>query len=299
MIKKLTIALFSLVLFTTACKKSTDTTNPVVPPVNPTLADNDPLLLGNPTEAATSVSMTQNYLIDQTYYKEAYNSVRGIPRWVAWHLQSEDQGSTARQGDFRPDTKLPTSWYQVTASSYSTGGQPTFDRGHNCPSGDRTASIPQNSSTFLMTNMIPQAPSFNQGTWGTLENYIRTIVGTNYEAYIYMGNYGQGGVGSNGVTTQTVDNGNVWVPAQVYKIVVIMPKGTGDLSRIDTSATILAVNMPNSSTVFPSGSNNAWHNYVTTISSIEQSLTANGYDANFLSSVNATVRNYLKTKVYQ
>ncbi|WP_255412675.1 DNA/RNA non-specific endonuclease [Chitinophaga sp. S165] len=39
-----------------------------------------------------------------------------------------------------------------------------MDRGHNCPSADRTSTT-ANSSTFLMTNMIPQAPQNNQQTW--------------------------------------------------------------------------------------------------------------------------------------
>lgn len=83
----------------------------------------------------------------------------GTPNWVAWHLQSEDMGSAPRQDDFRSDNTLPSAWYRVVSTSYSGSG---FDRGHNCPSADRTSTIAANSSTFYMTNMIPQAPTLNQ-----------------------------------------------------------------------------------------------------------------------------------------
>ncbi|PKK34676.1 hypothetical protein BWI96_20840 [Siphonobacter sp. SORGH_AS_0500] len=58
---------------------------------------------------------------------------------------------------------------------------------------DRTASEIDNSATFLMTNMIPQAPSLNRGLWSDLEEYCRTRVKLGYEAYIYAGGYGTGG----------------------------------------------------------------------------------------------------------
>ena len=51
------------------------------------------------------------------------------------------------------------------STSYSGSG---FDRGHNCPSADRTGSTADNTATFLMTNMMPQAPTNNQQTWAHL-----------------------------------------------------------------------------------------------------------------------------------
>jgi len=93
---------------------------------------------------------------------------------VSWHLGPADLGSAARQDDFRADTDLPSGWYQVKPSDYTGYG---FDRGHNCPSADRTATLDDNSATFLMSNMMPQAPQNNQQTWGNLEDYYRKLVG--------------------------------------------------------------------------------------------------------------------------
>ena len=152
--------------------------------------DNNNLLLGNPTNAQPSINSASNYLMDQTYYTESYNRDKGTPNWVSWHISSTDLGSSSRANNFRADINLPSGWYQVSNTSYSGSG---FDRGHNCPSGDRTSDNTANSSTFLMTNMIPQAPKNNQQTWAGLENYVRTLVQAGSEVYVVMGSYGSGG----------------------------------------------------------------------------------------------------------
>jgi endonuclease G len=224
--------------------------------------------------------------------------MRGIPVWVGWHLQSEDQGSAPRQDDFRGDPALPAGWYQVQDNSYSGSG---FDRGHNCPSADRTSTVAANSSTFLMTNIIPQAPKLNQGPWAGLEDYTRTLVGTTKEAYIFMGNHGEGGYNFNNLYATTINNGNVTVPEKVWKVVVLMPKGNNDLSRIDSSATVIVVNMPNDNRLYSIGGsgNNAWRNYITSIAALETEANANGVSLNMLGTIPSGLRNHLKSKVYQ
>ncbi|GAA4325128.1 DNA/RNA non-specific endonuclease [Flaviaesturariibacter amylovorans] len=290
---KLTLAGAVLLLTITACdKKKTITDEPVPAPV--ALADNHPLLLGNPTDARRSAQFSENYLMEEPTYAIAYSASRGIPVWAAWHLSSEEQGPVNRQDDFRENPNLPASWYDVRPADYSST---TFDRGHNVPSEDRTASIAANSSTFLMTNMIPQAPQFNQGPWANMETYIRSQIGTTTEAYIYMGNYGVGGVGTNGVVSNAISSGNVTVPKNVYKIVVFMPKGGDDANRIDTSARVLAVDMPNDNRLYPTGSSaTAWQSYKVPIDSIEARLARAGRPHTFLGAVHADVRNYLRMK---
>ncbi|RYY87237.1 MAG: DNA/RNA non-specific endonuclease [Chitinophagaceae bacterium] len=291
---KLKLAAAAMLLFAaTACKKnSTDTTAETAQPL--VVEENDPLYLGNPTNARLSAEFSENYLMREIGYSEAYSASRGIPVWVAWHLQTEDQGPVNRQDDFRENPRLPASYYDVRPNDYTAN----FDKGHNCPSEDRTNTVAANSSTFLMTNMIPQAPRFNQGPWANLEDYIRTQVLPGNEAYIYMGNYGVGGSGNNGVMTTTIGFGNVTVPKMVYKIVVIMPKGTDDRNRIDTSARVLAVDMPNDNTLYGgTGANTLWRSYMVPIDSIEARLARSGRPHNFLTEVaKEDVRSYLKRK---
>jgi endonuclease G len=219
----------------------------------------------------------------RTYYSLSYNRDRGEPNWVSWHVQASDLGSVARQNDFRADATLPVSWYHVQNTSYSGSG---FDRGHNCPSGDRTSTVDANSATFLMTNMIPQAPNNNEQTWANMENYIRTLVTAGNEVYVIMGSYGTGGTGSSG-TLNSVDNGHVNVPSNIWKVVVVLSNGSGDLSRVTTSTRVIAVNTPNINTI-----NSDWKQYRTSVDAIE---SATGYD--LLSNVPASVQSVIEAQV--
>lgn len=296
MTRSLPWVLAALLLFS-SCKKSTDNTTPpvILPPVA-VPGDNDPLLPGNPTNAIASPGFPENYLKDNGYYKLAYSNSRRIPVWVGWHFQSEDKGSTPRQDDFRADTQLPAGWYEVQGNDYSGSG---FDRGHNCPSADRTSTVSANSSTFLMTNMIPQAPTFNQGPWAGLEDFTRnTLVGTSNEAFIYMGNTGSGGFNANGLY-HTITNGYVTVPRKVWKVILVIPKGNSDLSRIHSDATVLVVNMPNDNSLYTTSGTTAWRNYLTTINALETDAVNNGVPLNLLRDVADSIKSVLKNKLYQ
>ena len=292
MLKKLLPLSLCFLVVLGSCKKDKDP-DPVVP-VNPAQPnDTDHMLLGNPTNATSNAGNGNNYFKDNVYYKLGYSSSRGIPIWVSWHLQSSDLGGVPRQDDFRPDN-LPSSYYAVSSFSYNGSG---FDRGHNVPSADRTSSVAANSSTFLMTNIIPQAPTFNQGPWEGLEDYIRnTLVSSANEAFIVMGNYGTGGKGSGGVMVNTIDNGNVTVPARVWKVVVVIPKGNNDSSRITSTATVLAVDMPNDNTLYTTSNKTAWRSYTLTVRELETRANTAGVPLNLFSNLSAAVANGLKDK---
>lgn len=247
--------------------------------------DNGNSLLGNPSAATTSTTNYNNYLMETTYYSSSYSRDRGIPNWVSWHIDTDDLGTTPRQDDFRSNTTLPSGWYRVLSSSYSGSG---FDRGHYCPSADRTSSVAANSATFLMTNMMPQAPNNNQQTWNSLESYTRSLVtSSGKEVYVVCGAYGQGGTGSNGGVTTTIDNGKVTVPNRTWKIIVVLDKGTNDLSRISSSTRVIAVDMPNTNSI-----NTDWRTYRTTVDAIE---TATGY--NLLSALSTTIQNTIEARI--
>jgi endonuclease G, mitochondrial len=247
-------------------------------------SDNDHMLMGNPSNAVTdAINYQNNYLMKKTYYALSYSRSRATPNWVSWHIYSGDLGSTPRQDDFRADATLPSGWYQVGSTSYSGSG---FDRGHNCPSADRTLTVAANSSTFLMTNMIPQAPQNNQQTWANMENYVRSLVTAGNEVYVIMGSYGTGGTGSNG-TFNTIDAGRITVPNRIWKVVVVIPNGSNDLSRVTTSTRVIAVNTPNINTL-----SSDWKTFRTSVDAIE---AATGYD--LLSNVSSTVQSVIESTV--
>src|SRR5205085_3076736 len=91
------------------------------------------------------------------------------------------------------------------------------------------------------------------------------------ELYIVAGPLGVGGTGSAGGVTTTLANGHVTVPASTWKVVLVLPKQTGDdVSRVTCSTRTIAVLMPNTQTI-----NIDWHTYLTTVDAVEAST---GYD---------------------
>ncbi len=258
-------------------------------------ADNENLLLGNPSGAkpldAAALTMPvvggelspvptanfDNFLVEKPQYSLSYNRKNGGPNWVAWHLAQEDRGHSGRSENFRPDETLPADC-QVKPTDYRGSG---YDRGHQCPSGDRTANADLNSATFLMSNMLPQAPDLNRIVWNKFEEYCRDQLkmGVN-EEYIVCG-----GVGSK----ETIADGKVNVPVSCWKIAVILPVGDDDLKRIDANTRIVAVNIPNDDAAL---AGKTWRDFLVSVDSIE---TATGYD--FLSNVPKDVQDTLEAKV--
>lgn len=224
------------------------------------------LLLGNPSGATADPANFNNYLMMKPQYALSYSRDRGTPNWVSWHMHQDWFGTAPRQNDFRADTTLPEEWYRVSPSSYTGSG---FDLGHNVPPADRTKTGVDYSATFLMTNMIPQAPNNNQIAWAFLEDFTRNLVHTGKEVYVIMGNYGIGGTGTNG-SAQTIDKGRVTVPKRIWKVLVVLRKGEYDIDRITTDTRVIAVDIPNSNTM-----DMEWGTYRTSVDSIEQ---ATGFD---------------------
>jgi len=237
--------------------------------VNGTLPNEDPLLLGNPSGATNNVANENNYLMTKAGYSLSWNRSRNIPNWTAWRLDSSWIGS-ANDGSFAPDSSLPNGWYQVTPSDYS---EPVYDRGHMCPSGDRTVNQTINTETYLMTNMVPQLPENNQGPWVDLENYCRTLAAQGNEIYIISGGHGQAVNGSNQpITIGSTAQNRVVVPKVTWKVVLVLANGNNDLTRASSRATrVFGVIMSNESIVQAT----PWRNYRVTVDAVEY-LT--GYD---------------------
>ena len=245
------------------------------PTATPPTSSNVHLTMGNPSNAVTNASFPTNYLMEKTQYALAYNRDNATPNWVSWHLDTSWLGSTPRQDDFRADTTLPAGWYQVGASSYSGSG---YDRGHMCPSGDRTSSVATNSATFLMTNMIPQAPDNNQRSWASLESYCRTLANSGNELYIISGGNGISGF---------INNGNVAIPTYTWKVIIVLPNGSNDVSRVTGSTRVIAVWVSNQN-----GISSDWRTFRVSADSVEANT---GYD--FFSNVPTAIQAQIESVI--
>jgi endonuclease G len=262
--------------FTSPTPTPTPTPNPSpTPSPSPTPVPSEHLTMGNPSNAVTNLAQPDNYLMEKPQYSMSYNRDNGESNWVSWHLDASWLGSAPRQNDFRADTTLPTGWYQVQATDYSGSG---FDRGHMCPSADRTITITANSATFLMTNMIPQLPANNQGVWANLESYCRTLVSQGNELYIVSG--GQG-------LQYFIANGHVAVPANTWKVIIVLPVGSNDVSRVTATTRTIAVVIPNSGSI-----GTDWKAYRVSVDQVE---AITGFD--FFSNVPTPIQNVIEANV--
>jgi endonuclease G len=200
------------------------------------------MLLGNPSQAGNDPRARDNYLMVKPFFALSYNDTKGIPNWVSWRVTVADLGDAPRKQDFDPDVALPVSFRQVQSREYTRSG---FDRGHMCPHSDRAANQDMSFATFVMTNIIPQAPNVNRKAWEQLESYGRDLVKEqNVRLYVIAGPIGQGGRGSSGVRESI--GGGVCVPAECWKIIVVLPEaGSDDLAKVSPATRVISVDMPN------------------------------------------------------
>jgi uncharacterized repeat protein (TIGR01451 family) len=211
--------------------------------------------LGDPSGAIADTNNHQHYLIQRTVEAIDYNDTFGVPNWASWDLTASDLGSSGRSPNFTADTNLPSAFYKVTTTDYSGSG---FDRGHMCPSADRTDNDADNALVFLMSNIIPQAGNMNSGVWASFENYCRSLAQSGNELLIICG---PGGF--NGSFIQPSQR--AFIPGYAWKIVVVVPAGSGTaLSRITSATRVIAIKIPNINSV-----SSNWQDFVTSAREIE------------------------------
>ena len=237
--------------------------------------------LGNPSKATTDVSNVDNYLMLKPEYVLSYSKSRNLANWASWQLNRSWMGDVKRQNNFHPDPALPKGWFHVTTKDYSGSG---FDRGHLVNSEDRGQSVETNSSTFLMTNIVPQSPENNQGVWVQLEEYSRDLAKQGKELYIVAGGHGTGGEGKNGEASEL--KGKIAVPATMWKVILVLDDSSKGLAGVTASSRAIAVIMPNNQ-----GRNGKWTDFCATVSDVEK-LT--GYD--FFSNVPPDIQKQIELK---
>lgn len=214
---------------------------------------------GTPADAKHDPASKDAYLMERDQYVLSYNDSKKIPNWVCWNLTKSDIGKTDRSA-FAVDPDLPDGFRKIKHADYDGSG---FDRGHMCPSKDRSDTEENNKIAFFMTNIVPQAPNNNQKAWKNLEEKCRRIAEEGKELYVASGPHGQGGVGRDNTRHTHVGKGvQIEVPEAVWKVVLVLP-GKDDLPT-QNSRTI-AVWMPNDQSI-----GDDWKPYIVSVSDVEK-----------------------------
>ncbi len=132
--------------------------------------------------AADQILFNRYYLVGYSYYfRQA--------KWALEIISSDRPYITAekvkRLNNFRPDFRVPEA-FRADLVDYTNSG---FNRGHLVASANKLETELQNSETFLLSNMSPQAPNFNQQIWRNLEMAIRELDARKniFETYVISG----------------------------------------------------------------------------------------------------------------
>lgn len=176
-------------------------------------------LTATPTPAATTWDISAGMLlpapkdgeevINHKHYSLVYSEEDEQARWVAYELTAEEaSGGLERSGNFKVDPLIATG--SAKPSDYTGSG---YDRGHLAPAADMSFSETALKESFYMSNVSPQAPSFNRGKWKELEGEVRAAAIEWGAAYIVTGPV------LDGQKLGIIGASEVTVPKRFYKIV--------------------------------------------------------------------------------
>jgi endonuclease G len=199
------------------------------------LRDNPHVEIGIPlSQTDTSI------IVSRKQYVVSWDYEHRTPEWVAWNLNKRVLGDVVRSNVFRLDRDLDEALADQNRESVGPNDYKAscLDRGHQVPSGDRTATTPDNEATFLMSNIIPQSAHLNRRTWVSLERFLRRQVLENSQhIQIFAGSV----VDPKGRAIGPRDD--IQVPLKNFKIAVLMPASRNTPSR--KSMRFFVVDFPN------------------------------------------------------
>lgn len=122
--------------------------------------------------------------LQKNSYVVYYNIARQIPALVAWNLTKKNLGRHHRPSNvsFRQDVECPKP--RAKAQSYVNTG---YQRGHLCPSADRSADNTQMRATFVMSNVAPMTVVLNTVQWAQAEDYSRLLAKYGHDCHLMAG----------------------------------------------------------------------------------------------------------------
>lgn len=131
--------------------------------------DNSVSVISDLTEVNIPPSLNARML---TYpgFTVSFNADTHQPNYVAWELtrdEAQSQKTSRHSASFAPDPEVEGC---ATLDDYRRSG---YDRGHMAPAGDMKWDSVAMQSSFLLTNISPQAHDLNQGSWRALEEKCR------------------------------------------------------------------------------------------------------------------------------
>lgn len=157
-------------------------------------------------------------------YSFYFSAAHYLSYWVAYPLNSSLMGGSGmRDKNFYFDPLLPNSMQADLTFSY----RGNYDRGHQLPARDRSASVASNTQTFYATNMTPQRSQFNQKIWQRLEARVQSWASSINPSTDTL--YVVTGCTVKGSTQSTTDcaGKKMTIPTAYYKAILRYTRSTG------------------------------------------------------------------------
>lgn len=113
-----------------------------------------------------------------------YNINKNTPALVLWSLTESDLGRNKRpmSQTFIVDPECPRP--RAKSSDFTRSG---FQRGHLCPSADRSSSVQLMRATFIMSNVAPMSPVLNMQGFAQSEEVSRDMARRGYRCMMIAG----------------------------------------------------------------------------------------------------------------
>lgn len=184
----------------------------------------------------TPCPTTDSLRLPKTFFTICYHTEWRVPRWVAYHLTAADlEGDVGRTEDFREDKDIPNESQRSKLRDYAGSG---YHRGHMAPAEAFDRSVRAMSTTFLLSNMVPQTASLKLGKWRSLEARVLKVVDAHRGVWVITGNLFAKADRSDGLANRTferidplerprndklswIGNGRVTVPTHSYKAILV------------------------------------------------------------------------------
>lgn len=160
-------------------------------------------------KAGLPASERQGLVVVRTGYTVDYNVQTKNPNWVAWVLTAQrGRGEAQRSSSFRPDPAVGARCART--GDYTRSG---YDRGHLCPAADNKWDARAMKESFYMSNISPQLPGLNRGSWKKLEDRCRRWAAAGGTYYIVAGPV------FSEAPAKHIGAGRVAVPGGFFKVI--------------------------------------------------------------------------------
>lgn len=156
-------------------------------------------------------------------YSVYYDKAGRVAHWVAYPYCHDDKNDTGRSDAYAFDPLIGEADQPYLNKSYQLSqiDGDSFVRGHMVPSYDRGGR--RNLDVFLATNIMPQSSELNSGSWGKLEEKVRSMSNYCDTLYIVIGT----DISDSSLKVKDNVNRDVTVPDGVYKAVLAYSKDFG------------------------------------------------------------------------